>query len=158
MLDVQPCRQSKAYCGPASLKMVLSYYGTEKSETSLARLAGARRNHGTPGRGLVKAAESLGFRASLHDEATLKGVREWLQAGVPVIVNWFSMDEGHYSVAVGMDRSKIHLIDPECGTLRSFPLKNFKRVWFDFPGDFLQDKQDMVIRRMIVVRPPHSSS
>ena len=29
-----------SYCGPASLKMVLEYYGIEKTEKELARLSG----------------------------------------------------------------------------------------------------------------------
>lgn len=153
MLNVPPYRQSEAYCGPASLKMVLAFYGLEKSELALARLAGTKRRTGTPAAGLVKAAQTLGFEASVHDLAELKDIAAWLKKGVPVIVDWFSTDEGHYSVAVGMDRKQIHLVDPELGALRSVPLKDFYRIWFDFPGDYLKRKEDLVIRRMVVVRP-----
>lgn len=153
MLIIEPHRQSEAYCGPASLKMVLSYYGLEKSELALARLAGTRRRHGTPAAGLVKAAKTLGFDASIEDEAEIKDIRAYLRKKVPVIVNWFSNDEGHYSVVIGMDRKYIRLMDPEIGGLRTISLKDFNRIWFDFPGDYLRRKEDIVIRRMVVVKP-----
>jgi hypothetical protein len=40
-------KQSKGYCGPASLKMVLSFYGINKSENYLARLTKATRERGS---------------------------------------------------------------------------------------------------------------
>ena len=39
MLNVKPYREKPEYCGPASLKMVLGYYGIEKTEDELANLA-----------------------------------------------------------------------------------------------------------------------
>lgn len=61
MLDVKPFRQSLNLCGPAALKMVLDFYGLEKSEEELARLTRASLEHGTSGENLIAAARQLGF-------------------------------------------------------------------------------------------------
>ncbi len=66
-------------------------------------------------------------------------------------MDWFSGDDGHYSVVVGIDRKYIHLQDPELGKVRSLDIPTFRRVWFDFPGDMLHSHRDLILRRMIVV-------
>lgn len=40
MLRLKPFSQSSAFCGPASLKLVLSYYGIRRSEKQIAKLCG----------------------------------------------------------------------------------------------------------------------
>lgn len=152
MLRIKPFKQSPAHCGPASLKMVLAYFGVHATEKQIAKLAGTDKD-GTRAKGLMKAAKHFGFQAHIRDFADIADIQHMLEYRVPVIVAWFSSDEGHYSVVVGMKGKKIYLQDPEIGKMRSMPLKTFKRVWFDFSGDFLKSKKDIVIRRMIAVYP-----
>lgn len=45
-LHIELFKQTEGFCGPASLKMVLAYYGTEKTEDELADLMGATREYG----------------------------------------------------------------------------------------------------------------
>ena len=71
---------------------------------------------------------------------------------IPVIIDWFSTDDGHYCVAVNIDKKNIYMQDPELGDIRKMDLETFKRVWFDFTGNFLKSKDQMVIRRMIVIQ------
>lgn len=152
MLNVKPFRQSSGFCGPASLKMVLEYYGIKKSENELAKLSGAKKHTGVGVEGLIKAAKELGFKGFFKDFSDVNGIRKYvIDKKIPVIVDWFSTDDGHYSVVVGIDKNNIYLQDPELGDLRAMELDTFKRVWFDFPSDFLRSKDDIIIRRIIVV-------
>lgn len=154
MLKIKPFKQKIAFCGPASLKMVLEYYGVKKTERELGVRAGCTTARGTPAKGLISAAREFGFRGTIKEFADLKDIRRYvIQKKIPVIVQWFSVDEGHYSVVVDIDKENIYLQDPEIGRMRSMRLDAFKRVWFDFPGDFLRAKSDIVVRRMIVIEP-----
>jgi len=152
MLNVKPFRQTSGFCGPASLKMVLEYYGVKKSEKDLARLSDATSAKGVGAEGLLKAANLLGFKGFFKDFSDIKDIETYvIKKKIPVIVDWFSTDDGHYSVVMYIDQKKIYLQDPDIGRLRTMDLDTFKRVWFDFPGDFLRLKDNIIIRRMIVI-------
>lgn len=151
MLKVKPYRQTAGFCGPAALKMVLAYYGVHKTERELGRLAGTTKGRGTGAEGLVAAARQLGRKAGFKDNQSLTTIRIYLRKKIPVIVDWFSQDDGHYSVAVGMDKKFIYLQDPELGGVRKLTLTEFYRVWFDFPGDYLKTKADLILRRLIII-------
>jgi len=152
MLNIKPFRQSSGFCGPACLKMVLDYYGVKKSEKELAKLSAATPGKGVGAEGLLKTAKELGFKGFVKDFSNLHDIRIYaLNKKIPVIVDWFSATDGHYSVVVHIDQEKIYLQDPDLGRLRTMNLDTFKRVWFDFLGDFLRSKDDIIIRRMIVI-------
>lgn len=153
MIRLKPFRQSAGLCGPASLKMVLEYYGVVVSEAVVARAAGATRTKGISKNGLIKAAKHFGFKVFAKERSTFRELGSFLRKGVPVIVDWFSESEGHYSVVIALDGKKITLMDPELGSKRQMPLHDFWRLWFDFPGDYLENPQDLVLRLMIVVEP-----
>lgn len=59
LLPVKPCQETlhAGYCGPAVLKMVLDYYGIQKSEEELAKLAGTTQELGTDDKGMKQALE-----------------------------------------------------------------------------------------------------
>lgn len=154
MLSVKPYRQQTGYCGPASLKMVLGYFGMNKSERELGRLSGCTERAGTPGEGLLAAARKLGFAGKIIDQADIANLRAYVKQKIPVIVDWFSTDEGHYSVVVDVTPTAVVLQDPELGRARTLKLADFKRVWFDFPGAYLKTKKDLKIRRLIAIYPP----
>jgi predicted double-glycine peptidase len=151
MLNVKPYRQKAGYCGPASLKMVLGFYGVEKSEQELVKLTGCTKKKGTGAPAILKAARSLGFSGLIKDNCELSDISAFLKIGIPVIIDWFSYDDGHYSVVVALDKNNIFLQDPELGHIQGMNIKTFKRVWFDFQGDFLKSKKDLIVRRMIVL-------
>lgn len=153
LLNVKPFQETAGWCGPSSLKMVLGYYGVRKSERALARLSGATRTKGVEASGLAKAARRLGFNAVIKDRATLSDIKKFIEKGIPVIVDWFSNDDGHYSVVVGVTPRAIYLQDPEIRGVRKMDITTFKRVWFDFPGDMLRSKSAVILQRMLVVCP-----
>lgn len=151
MLRVKPFRQREGYCGPACLKMIFSYYGLERSELELGRAARTSVSQGTHARNLVRVAQSFGFKAVIQDECTFQNIAAYLRKRVPIIVNWFSVDDGHYSVVVGLDTNYIYLQDPEIGKIRKLSRKTFMRVWFDFRGNYLKSRDRLVLRRIISI-------
>jgi len=151
-LDVKPFEQTKGLCGPASLKMVLEYFGIDKTEKELAKISGANSSRGSSAKGLIRAAKKSGLKGFVKDFCELKDIEKYvLIKKIPVIVDWFSVDDGHYSVVVGIDKENIYLQDPEWGEMRAMDLETFKRVWFDFPGDFITSKKELNVRRIIVI-------
>ncbi|MDP2736112.1 MAG: cysteine peptidase family C39 domain-containing protein [bacterium] len=163
-LKVKPFRQKpgESTCGPASLKIVLDYYGIHASEKELARLAKTTKRLGTGLKGLVKAAKKSGLKTSVKDNSSFLDVERWLKQGVPPIVDWFTrgrkdysdseIADGHYSVVCGIDAKHIYLQDPELGGVRKMAKNDFKRVWFDFPGEFIKPSE-LIVQRLIAAYP-----
>jgi predicted double-glycine peptidase len=154
MLPVISFRQTPGFCGPACLVMIFDYYGVKATEKELAKKSHATRSKGTTGENLVQTAKAYGFKAFLRDNADIKDIKKLLAQKIPVIVNWFSPygePEGHYSVVVGIDAHNIYLQDPELGYVRSIRLSTFQKLWFDAKEIFLKTKNDLVLRRMIVI-------
>jgi predicted double-glycine peptidase len=164
MLKIKPFQETlfRSYCGPAALKILLSYYGVEKSEKELAKLCGTRKELGTDGQGIKRVAESLGLKVKIKNYGNFEDIAGWLNKGVPVIVNWFTRGradypdsetaDGHYSVAAGLDGKFIYLQDPELGKMRKIKRADFMRVWFDFKGAYLK-KDELIIRQLIAIYP-----
>ncbi len=152
-LKLKSYRQREGLCGPTVLKMVLEYFGVKKSEDTLAKLTETTPSSGMDIYKAKVALEKLGFKVIIKDFSTFEDIQNYLKQEIPVIIDWFSTDEGHYSVAVGLDDKNIYLQDTELGGLRTIPLLTFKRIWFDFRGEFIKSKDDIIIRRIIVVQP-----
>jgi ABC-type bacteriocin/lantibiotic exporter with double-glycine peptidase domain len=148
-------------CGPASLKMVLEYWGISKTEQELAELCRTDCELGTTDVSIKEAAESLGCTVAIVNNASFEDIRSFLDREVPVIVNWFTkgrkdtsdseVPDGHYSVVVGLDDEYIYLQDPEIGGLRKIEKDDFLRVWFDFTGSQINTWDEMIIRQLIAV-------
>lgn len=161
-LKIRPFQETlnAGLCGPASLKIVLDYFGVNKSEEDLARLAGTTERLGTDAEGLTKAAEELNFRVSVKNDCSFSDIEEWLAKGVPPIVDWFTrgrqdysdsdIADGHYSVVCGLDNTYIYLQDPEIGGIRKIKRDDFLKVWFDFSGEFIKP-DELIIRQIIAI-------
>jgi ABC-type bacteriocin/lantibiotic exporter with double-glycine peptidase domain len=133
------------------LRAVLSYWGRNISEEKLINLSGSTFEEGVEAPGLVKAAEAIGLGGFYHDDADFDDLRRYLDLGLPVIVNWWSTDEGHFSVVAGMDNKYIYIVDPEKDERFSrIPLDTFDRVWFDFKEP---QQTDLTRRRLIIIAP-----
>lgn len=162
MLNVKAFQETlhQGLCGPASLKIILDYYGTVRSERELEKLTGTTKGMGTDDKGIARAAELLGFKTVIKNESDFSDIEEWLNKGVPVIVDWFTrgredypaseMADGHYSVVVGLDDNLIYLQDPEIGGLREIARDNFKKVWFDFSGEYIK-ADELIVRQLIAI-------
>jgi ABC-type bacteriocin/lantibiotic exporter with double-glycine peptidase domain len=162
-LKTESFKQTEAMCGPACLKIVAGYFGRPASAEDIAKLCRSSLVSGTTGANLVRGARRLGFSTRIVDHADYRMIAAWLRKGVPVIVDWMSTKEdprskecileGHYSVVSGLTRDEILLEDPAHGRIRRIPRPYFLRAWFDFTYFYPKQKDDLVIRRMIVVAP-----
>ena len=162
LLDVKPFQETldSDMCGPASLKIVLEYYNTNKSEEQFASLCKVKKGLGVDDKSIKAVAEKLGFKVKIKNNSSFKDIENWLSKDVPVIVDWFtrgrtdygdsSMADGHYSVVMGLDDEFIYLQDPELGSMRKITRNDFMRVWFDFKGEYLKPNE-LIIRQIIAV-------
>jgi len=162
MLKIKPFQETlnSGMCGPASLKIVLEYYGVNKTEKELFKLCKTKKDLGTDDKSIKKAAEKLGFKVKIKNNSSFKDIEKWLDKGVPVIVNWFTrgrtdysdsdVSDGHYSVVAGLDKNNIYLQDPEIGRIRKIDKEDFMTVWFDFKGKYIK-ANELIIRQIIVI-------
>ena len=148
MIKLKPFKQSKGFCGPACLKMVISAYGLNRSETYLAKLTKTSRTKGCIENNIIKAALKLGFKGYVKQKSSIKEIRRLIKKGIPVIVDWFSPEEaGHYSVVVGFEKDTILLADPHFGKIRRHKIDWFEERWFDMPFKGLILKEIIVIEK-----------
>jgi ABC-type bacteriocin/lantibiotic exporter with double-glycine peptidase domain len=162
-LETTRFRQSKTRCGPAALKIVVSYFGTDISEARVAVACRVSRVSGTTGENLVTAARKLGFAAKIVDGANFRMIATWLRKGVPVIIDWMSIGykeaarvaTGHYSVVSGLTQDEIILEDPAIGRKRRLSRPVFMSLWYDFKYLSPRKNDDLILRRMVIVAPPH---
>ncbi len=153
ILDVHPFRQTDAgLCGPACVKMILGYHGITASERNIAKIARASREKGTSAQNLVRAAEHYGCDAFVQDSSAIADIRRYVQKErIPVIVDFFEGDDGHYSVIVGIDKENICLQNPAMGRCHAMSLQNFRRVWFDFASPYPNRREDFILQRLVVI-------
>jgi len=151
MIKLNPFRQTPGLCGPASLKMVFDYYGVQVSEAEISKITGASKEKGVPKEGLIKAAKHFGFQVFSKEKSTLSDLKYFIKRKIPVIVDWFFEDEGHYSVVVDIDKNNIVFRDPSFKSLRKMPIEKFLRVWFDFPGKYIRESKELILRRILVI-------
>ncbi len=154
MIKLNPFRQKPGFCGPASLKMVLEYYGTKRAEDELSKLCGRKDGEGTEILGIVKAAKGLGFRAELIEGADLQTLTEWVEEkGIPVIVEWFSTYTSHYSPVVGVTEKNVWLMDPDIGKVCRLSHKRFNTIWFAFDPVHARTPESLKAGRMVAIFP-----
>lgn len=144
-------KQGDGLCGPASLKVIMDYYGTPLTEGQIAQMSAASSEIGTWTEGLMLVARKYGYTAKLSDNTTEEQLRNELEKG-PVIVDWNSGTEGHFSVVVGITDYNIVLMDPEYGHNRLMTLDYFLQNWYDWE-DRHELKEMYLPQRMLVVRP-----
>ncbi|MFH1787206.1 MAG: cysteine peptidase family C39 domain-containing protein [archaeon] len=137
-------------CGPASLKMALHHLGIEKTENELVKL-GSCRGEGVELEDLLKIAKKFKIKGFIKENSDLKEIKKYLKKKCAIIVGWFFEDDGHYSVISRIDNENIYLQDPQIGHIRAMRINLFKRIWFDFPGKFMRTKEDLQLRKMLVL-------
>lgn len=165
LLPVKPFQETlnAGMCGPASLKMVLAFYGIEAEESDLAIRMHASADLGVTAEDVVRVVQEFGLEASIRNKASFDDIGHLLEHNVPPIVDWFTsgrhdypeeiaVPDGHYSVVVGLDDTHIYLQDPEIGGMRKLTRDAFERVWFDFDGEFITPEK-LIIRQLLAVYP-----
>lgn len=89
MLNIKPFQETlhAGMCGPASLKMVLEYYGVLKTENELAKLCNTDTDSGTNDVSIKRVAESFGFSVEIKNNSSFEDIKFWIDKKVPLIVD-----------------------------------------------------------------------
>lgn len=157
LLNVPHILQSDdSTCGPASLRMVFAYYGLELSEKEIAIACEHTYEMGCQGEDMVCAAEYFGFDVFLKNDSTISEIKQYVDRGIPVIVDWFCGDppEGHSSVVIGVSDTDVYILDPFLEEMRVVSKADFRRCWFDFRTTPISaDPNNLYVGQMIVVTP-----
>jgi ABC-type bacteriocin/lantibiotic exporter with double-glycine peptidase domain len=133
--DVPYIRQIGAQCGPASLAMVLNYWGVDKDQNALAQQIGTAT--GTSPRMMIDYPRSIGFKAENYS-GSLERIAENISNCRPVIVmQWLNYGDrqearvGHYRVVTGYDREKklIFMNDPNRNGHSRLDFSVFLDLW-----------------------------
>lgn len=176
LLKIPIFKQSDdSLCGPASIKMVLSYYNENVEESQIAKLCNHTYDKGVDDYNMKKACEFLGYEVLIKNNSTFEDIQYWLNLNIPVIVDWFacfdniinydespysknvpieySVPNGHSSIVIGLDNYYIYLLDPYYGAVRKLTLIDFERVWFDFRLEKINNFKEMIIRQIFIILP-----
>jgi len=154
MLNIKPIRQTTSHCGPSCLKMVFDYYDLDVSLKKISKIAKTSLRHGTSNKNMVLAAKHFGFNVEYLENLSIKELSDLVNIEkLPVIVNWFSYVEKHYLVVVGVGNKNIYFIDSEDGHRKKVSIKVFKKLWFDFSGDYIRSHKNLRLRPVIVIKP-----
>lgn len=133
-IDVPYHGQKKEYtCGPASLRMVFSYFDSLQDEKKLARQAKTSRRKGTSRKQMVLTARKAGYWVYEQTGAGINVLKWCINHELPAIVNYIEPadDEGHYAVVVGYDPKGVLLHDPYPSNGQNFHLarRTFLARW-----------------------------
>lgn len=135
MKPLIPFRQSPNMCGPASLKILLSYFNRDHSESQLAKLCESTPEIGTTHAQMIAGAQALGADVTAKDHASIDDLRGFIEDEKPVVVGWWSKDEPHFSVVYEVGKHKIFMMDPDTESgIRIMPIEEFEAVWYDTEG------------------------
>ena len=160
LLDVPHYLQSDdSTCGPASLRMVMAYYGLQVSEEDLAAACGHTYELGCRSEDMACAAQGMGFDVHLKNNSTVEELSRLVNAGAPVIVDWFCGDppEGHSSVVIGVSDKNIYILDPFLEEMRVVAKEDFRRCWFDFYETPITPN-NLYVGQIMVLRPKKNFS
>jgi ABC-type bacteriocin/lantibiotic exporter with double-glycine peptidase domain len=159
-IKLKPIKQSYGFCGPASFKMVMDFFGENHSQQYWAQLTALKIirgkiniEYGCDDEKFVKVVEEIGYKGFCKDHSSIAEVKKFVKKQIPVIVNWFSPEEGgHFSVVVGFEKDKILLADPHFGKIKKHNIEWFEDRWFDhMPYPIKSLNQLIWVRRICVV-------
>jgi len=121
------------WCGPASMSMVLSYWGTNISQGDIAAEIYDSRSRITRMTDMVSYPMTFGFK-SQDFTGSIYDLKTWIDNGVPVVVlQRFSLEDpyGHYRVVVGYNDSSAMMFtfDPKKGINFTISYAEFAQLW-----------------------------
>ncbi|MFO7570212.1 MAG: N-formylglutamate amidohydrolase [Smithellaceae bacterium] len=146
MIDLHIGKQTYDYdCGAQALQTVMHYYGSDIRGDALMDALGTCAEEGTPPRAMIRVAESFGFQVKSGTHWSLNQVKQYVDAGTPVIVllqawadhymtidDWRrDWDDGHYAIVIGLNKDVLLFEDP--ATIRRTWLREreFLARWHD---------------------------
>jgi len=155
--NVEPVRQRTQYsCMAASMTMCLRALDHDVTEDEVNAVMGARPMKGAAWEQALACAQHYGCRATLTMPATVEQLKEWTDAGVPIMIAW--NPEGrpwsHASVVFDVDDDlNVFVADPNMPnpkkTVRVVPEDEFYGKWYEKFPDYLVRRPACAIAREI---------
>jgi len=122
-------------CGPASLAMVLSYYGLKRTQLDIAPVVKGRYADKHVGfEEMITYLTNVGLRARVRVNGNERILKALLSNGIPVIVYQLLLvpdgqSVGHYRVVKGYDEDGFILNDSYLGPNLRFSFATFEERW-----------------------------
>ncbi len=133
-------------CGPATLAMNLSFYGSTITQADAAKVLKPDPNDGNVSPDQIQSyAKSIGFQAILRVDGTMDLIKSLLRNGLPVLVEKGFEPEadlgwmGHYELIVGFNDTQQQFIamDSYMGPYQAVPYDQFDKYWRQFNRTYL---------------------
>ncbi len=141
--------QSFNNCGPASLSMMLSYFGVKESQEALGAALrpyqhpqGDNDDKSVTLDELARKGEEYGFIAFHRPNGNVRMIKQFIGAEIPVLTRtWLKEGEdiGHYRVVKGYDDTKGELIQDDSlqGKNLRYTYAQFNAIWDKFNFEYV---------------------
>ena len=157
--NVTPVRQRTQYsCMACSMSMALRALGFDTNEDEVNKVMGAAPMKGAAWEQALATAQHYGCRATLTVPATLKQIKEWTDAGIPVMIAWNpeGRDWSHASLVFDVDDDwNVHVADPNIPdpdeTVRVVSKAEFYKKWFEKFPNYLVRRPACAIEREVTI-------
>lgn len=160
--NLVPVRQRTQFtCMASSMGMCLGALGLQDcSEDTVNRVMGAAPMRGAAWEQALATAQHYGVRATLTVPATLSQVKEWTDAGKPVMIGWNpeGREWSHASVIFDVQPCPTHgfmvyVADPNCPdpeqTVRVVPKGEFYAKWYEKFPNYLVRRPALMLEREV---------
>ena len=140
LYGIQHAWQTWNNCGPATLAMTLSYYGSDLDQAAAgSALRGNPDDKNVSPAELIAFARAQGFQARLLVNGDADRLRRLIDAGVPVLIEtWLDPEDagglGHYRLLVGYDDDAGAWIayDTYVGVNLVNPQGDYQGIWLPY--------------------------
>lgn len=153
-MKILPIKQKDASaCGPASIQMVLTYFGIPYSFKEIARISRYKKSEGLSNKDIVKTLRVLGLAVREKANTTWAELTRLNTPDKVIIVSWMKFGYiGHFSVVEKVYKQHIILSDPYEGKNIKMKKIIFMRLWMDYDDMWYPLKNtDIQLRWMCVV-------
>ncbi len=130
-----PVRMLPGLCGPAALKVVLTYFKKDYTHDEIAKLCEVTPDEHASHAKMISGATAAGLKPTPVENATIDDIRRFVDDDFPVVVGWQLEGKDHYSVVYDVGKMKIFMMDPatESG-IRILTIEAFELFWKDKGG------------------------
>ncbi len=157
--DLTPVRQRTQYtCMSTSMMMCLRALGHDCNEDEVNKVMGARPMKGAAWEQALACAQHYGVRATLTTPSTVRQLKQWTDAGKPVMIAWNpeGREWSHASVVFDVDDDlNVYVADPNIPdpdeTVRVVSKGDFYKKWYEKWPNYLVRRPALMLDREITV-------
>jgi predicted double-glycine peptidase len=124
-------QETEYSCGAASMRMILSYFGIDKSEAQVRKFVGSKPDGGTYFAGFLNTAKKLKLKYVCEENSSISRLKSLLEDSYQIIVCYYDVKDktDHYAVVKKIDSGYIHFYDPWYGAYHKYTKAYFRRIW-----------------------------